>query len=71
LGDDDPELAAVLSGDAYTMAVKKGEGIRDAMAERDARAEMVYLEIDEKKEAVEALRITMHVAQVIRIFETV
>jgi len=54
-----------LNGETYILAVRKVDGIRSAIAERDAKAEMIYLDIDEKKETIDKIRQSLQIAEVV------
>lgn len=64
LNKNDEELNRILSGDKLVELEIRKTGIRDAFTCREARVEGIYLEIDEKNEAVEKLKQTIRIKEV-------
>lgn len=52
----DPDLVRLQSGDTLVEMETRKNGIRDAFTKREARTEGIYMEIDEKNEAVDKLK---------------
>ncbi len=61
---NDSHVVRILNGDTFVELETRKTGIRDAFARREARVEGIYVEIDEKNEAVNSLKQTLLIKEV-------
>jgi len=54
-----------MNGEILMEIEEHKRAIRDALCEMDACSDMVYVEIDEKNEAIDKIRVAMQIKEVI------